>query len=95
MRKEIADKLEQELADWKRRLQELRVKAKLGSLEMRDKERKLIEEFEPAYEEAMKKLAQVQQAAGAEAKALRSGLEAGWRELRRAYGEARKSGPKD
>jgi hypothetical protein len=83
------------LADWKRRFQELRVKAKLGSMEMRDKERKWIEEFEPAYQEAMKKLAEAQAAAGAEAKALRSGIEAGWRELRRAYGEARKGGGKD
>lgn len=90
MNKDVRERLERELADWKRRLEELRVKANLGAKELRQKEREVIDAFEPAYEAAMKRLGEVKDAAGAEAKAARTGLEAGWRELRRAWEEARK-----
>jgi hypothetical protein len=89
MGKDIGDKLKAELADWKTKLEGLRVKASLGKMELRDKERELAEKFEPAYTQAMKKLAELRDDAGDEAKALRAGLEAGWGELRRAYTAAR------
>lgn len=90
MQKDVREKLERELADWRRRMEELRVKAKLGAMELRQKEREVIEAFEPAYDAAMAKLGEAREAAGAEAKAARAGLEAGWRELRRAWEEARR-----
>ena len=89
MRKEIADKLEKELADWRTRLDELRVKASLGKMELRDREKKLLDEFQPAYEIAMKKLGEAKDLAGSEAKAMKAGLEAGWKELRKTYESVR------
>lgn len=94
MRKEIADKLEKELAEWRVRFEQLRVKASLGKMELRDKERELSEQFQPAYEQAMKKLGEMRENAGDEAKALKAGLEAGWRELRKTY-EATRNQKKD
>ena len=89
MRKEISDRLEKELADWRARLEQLRVKASLGRMELRDREQKLLDEFQPAYESAMRKLGELRDAAGDEAKAVKAGLEAGWRELRKTYESAR------
>lgn len=93
MRKEMADKLEKELADWRAKLEQLRLKAKLGTMELRDKEKELAEQFEPAYSNAMKKLDEWRANAGDEAKAMRTGLEAGWRELRKVYTDTRAKKP--
>ena len=41
----IVDRLEKELADWRTRLDGLRVKASLGKMELRDKERQLAEQL--------------------------------------------------
>lgn len=90
MKQEIRQRLEKELADWRTRMDEVRVRAKLGSMELRDKEREAIDAFEPAYEKAMARLKEAGDAAGAEAKAARAGIEAGWRELRRVWEDARK-----
>ncbi|HVS19025.1 MAG TPA: hypothetical protein VMT18_10530 [Planctomycetota bacterium] len=92
MKQEIREKMERELADWKQRMEVLRMKAKLGSMELRDKEREVINAFEPAYEKAMVRLKEAGEAAEFEAKAARTGIEAGWRELRRVWEEARKGG---
>lgn len=89
MFKEIAEKLDAELDAWRTRLEELRVKANLGKMELRDRERALLEEFQPAYDGAMKKLGELKDSAGDEAKAVRAGLEAGWKELRKSYEAAR------
>lgn len=92
MRKEIADRLEKELADWRAKLDQLRVKASLGRMELRDRERELLDEFQPAYERAMHKLGELRGAAGEEVKAVRAGLEAGWKELRATYESVRGQG---
>jgi len=89
MRKEIVEKLEQELADWRTRLDELRVKASLGKMELRDRERKLLDDFQPAYDAAMQKLGEARGFAESEAKAVKAGLEAGWKELRKTYDSVR------
>ena len=89
MRKEIVERLEKELADWRTRLEELRVKASLGKMELRDRERKLLEDFQPAYEKALEKLSEAKDVAGGEAKAVKAGLEAGWKELRKTYDSVR------
>jgi predicted nucleic acid-binding Zn-ribbon protein len=89
MRKEIAEKLEKELADWRTRLDALRVKASLGKMELRDREKQLLEDFQPAYEAAMSKLGEAKDFAESEAKAVKSGLEAGWKELRKTYDSVR------
>lgn len=95
MRKEIAEKLEKELADWRTRLDELRVKASLGKMELRDREKKLLEDFQPAYQSAMEKLGEAKGFAESEAKAVKSGLEAGWKELRKTYDAVRAAQKKD
>jgi len=89
MRKEIVDRLEKELADWRTRLDGLRVKASLGKMELRDRERVLLDGFQPAYEKAMEKLGEAKDFAGSEAKAVKAGLEAGWKELRKTYESVR------
>lgn len=91
MKNEVRARLERELADWRRRLEELRLKANLGAKELRQREREAFDAFEPAYEAAMKKLGEAKEVAGVEAKAARAGLEAGWRELRRVWEETRKA----
>jgi hypothetical protein len=89
MKKELADLLQKELADWKAKLEQARVKASLGKLELRDKERELTERFEPAYQDAMKKLAELKDETDDRVVALRAGLEAGWKELRSTYKSVR------
>ncbi len=86
---EIKAKLEKELAEWRQKLDELRVKANLGKMELRDRERKLMEDFQPAFDKAMARVGELKDSAGAEAKALRAGIEAGWRELRKTYESVR------
>ena len=89
MAESMGDRLSKELADWRAKLEGLRVKANLGKMELRDKERELADKFEPAYTQAMKKLGEWSESAGDEAKAMKAGLEAGWRELRKTYSAAR------
>jgi hypothetical protein len=85
MNKDLNDRLQKELAEWRTRLEELRVKASLGKLELRDKERELMERFEPAYKDALKRAAELKDQADDRAKAMRAGIEAGWKELRATY----------
>jgi hypothetical protein len=88
-KKEIVEALRKELDGWRTRLEELRVKASLGKLELRDKEREAFERFEGAYETAMRKLGEARDEADDRATALRAGVEAGWKELRATYKSVR------
>jgi hypothetical protein len=89
MKNDFNDRLHKELAEWRTKLEELRVKASLGRLELRDKERELMERFEPACQTALKRAAELKDQADEHAVAMRAGLEAGWKELRATYNAVR------
>jgi broad specificity phosphatase PhoE len=85
--KDVMEKLEAELADWRTKLDTLRVRAHLGKMELKDKEREMLEAFEPAYDQARKKLGEAVAGGGERAAALAKGLDSGWKELRKTYKE--------
>ena len=85
MKNDLSDRLQKEMGEWRKKLDELRVKASLGKLELRDKERELMERFEPACQEALKRASELKDQADEHAVAMRAGLEAGWKELRATY----------
>ena len=89
MNNDLNERLHKELAEWRTKLEELRVKASLGRLELRDKERELMERFEPACQAALKRASELKDQAGDQAGAMRAGLEAGWKQLRATYNAVR------
>ncbi len=91
MRKEIAEKLEKELATWRGRLDHLRVDLGTARRELRDRERDLLEDFEAAHDKALVWVTELRDATDAEVQALQAGLEAGWRELRKTCDSLRRA----
>ena len=85
---DVFDKLESELADWRQRFDEARLKAHLGKMEFKDKQEEVLEQFRPAYEKAKKTLETVAEEGEERARALGKGLLAGWGELSKTYKEA-------
>lgn len=79
---ELFDKLEKDLTSWRTRLDELRVQANLGKLELRDRHPELVEDFDEAYESAKQGLGKLGQSGVSTARTVVDGLEAGWDELR-------------
>lgn len=94
MKDDLADRFQKELTEWRTKLDELRVRASLGKLELRDKEREWMDRFEPAFRTAMQKLSDVKDEADDRSVALRAGIEAGWKELRATYRSVREGRPK-
>lgn len=82
---ELFDRMQGELDAWRAKLELARVQAHLGKRELED----ALERFEPTYDAALERLGQTAMAADARARALRGGIEAGWRELRTTYGTIR------
>jgi len=81
------ESLEDELKGWRTRLDELRVQAHLGHLELRDKLAELGERLEPAREKAETRLAALAKNGTSEARILASSLRSGWQEVRRSHAE--------
>ena len=104
MSKNDLDKLREELDGWRTRLDQLRLQANLGKMELRDKLQELGERIEPAHRRAMKRLSELAKDGASEAQILSRSLQAGWDQLRRTHRDLsreseqeqaeRKSGPR-
>jgi hypothetical protein len=88
MTEERLEGMQGELDGWKAKLDEVRLKANLGKMELRDRLEELGQVMEPAQNRARKTLGVLAQAGSKEACALARGLQAGWEELVRAHRQA-------
>lgn len=91
---ELFDKLEKDLSTWRTKLDELRVQANLGKLELRDRHPELVEDFDAAYENAKEGLGKLGSSGVSTARTVVDGLEAGWEELRGLVDKVRRRGDK-
>lgn len=87
MKKDMKERLREELDGMRTRLDELRVKGKLGTMELRDKLAEYKQAFDPAYAKAKQKLGDLAESGVDESKALAESLRAGWDEVRRTHQE--------
>jgi len=88
MTEEKLEGMQGELDGWRARLDEVRLKANLGKMELRDRLAELGQVLEPAQARARKTLGEFAQAGSEEARVLASALHSGWEELVRSYHEA-------
>lgn len=92
-KREVLEFLKGELEQWQTRLDELRLKAGLGKLELRDRRDEALRNFERSYREARERLEGIREGAEGEVGMLRASVEAGWQELRRTYERLREERP--
>jgi len=83
------EELRGELDHWRARYDELRLKANLGKMELRDKLGELETRFEPAYRSASQRLGKAVEEGKGEAKTLAQSLKAGWEAVRETHRELR------
>jgi hypothetical protein len=88
---EIRKKLEREIGEWQSTLDTLRMRAKLGQMELRDKSEELGKTFDRAYGEAKKKIDVLRKEGGQQLEAVSKGLEAAWDKLRDTYRDVRET----
>ena len=79
------DKVQLELDGWRTRFDELKVRGALTKMEARERYDEWRDKFESEYESATARLKAIQCRAGDEIDALRTSVERGWQEMRRAY----------
>lgn len=79
------EKLREELDEMRAYLDELRVKGKLGKMELRDKLAEYKAALEPAYQKAKSTLSELSRDGADETKTLAKSLVAGWDELRKTH----------
>ena len=82
---EELDGLRAGLDTWRARLDELRLRAHLGGMELKDKLREAGETLEPAYRDAQDRLTRIAQGGAEEARTLAHSLKAGWEALQRTH----------
>ena len=87
MNSEVLNRLRQEVDAWRARLDELRVQASLGRMELRDKKEELARNFEEARSSAARKLAELRKTGGQEIDAVARSIEVAWEGLRKTHGE--------
>lgn len=78
-----------ELDRWRARLDELRLQANLGKMELRDRLSEIENRLEPAYQSASRRLAEVVDGGKDEARVLARSLQAGWKEVLETHRELR------
>ncbi len=86
---DIKKKLEREISEWQSTLETLRMRAKLGQMELRDKSEEYGKTFDKAYQEARKKIGELRRDGGQQFEAVSKGLEAAWDKLRDTYNDVR------
>ena len=89
------EELKGELDRWRARYDELRLKANLGKMELRDKLGEMEERFEPAYRTATDRLGKAIEEGKGEARTLAESLKAGWEAVRKTHRELRETSRKD
>ena len=86
---DIKKRLEKEIGEWQSTLDTLRMRAKLGQMELRDKGEEFGKSFDKAYSEARKKIVELRNDGGQQFEAVSKGLEAAWEKLRDTYKDVR------
>ena len=89
MLQDILKKLEEEAAEWRTTLDTLKVRAKLGKMELRDKADELSKTFDDAYGQAKERIDKLRQEGGDRFSAGAKGMEAAWEELKKTYRDVR------
>lgn len=89
------EELSGELDSWRARYDELRLKANLGKMELRDKLTELEDRFEPAYRSASQRLGVAIEGGKDEAKTLAKSLKAGWEAVRATHKDLREGSQGD
>ncbi len=92
-KREVLERLKNELGQWQTRLEELRLQAGLGKLELRDRRDEVLRSFDSSYRSARERLDGLRETAQGEAGIFRKSVEAGWQELRRTYERLREERP--
>ena len=87
--RDVLERLKGEVGQWRTRLDELRLQAGLGKLELRDRREEVMKNFDRSYRDARKRLDEVSGGAQGELETLRKSVDAGWKELRKTYDELR------
>ncbi len=81
--------MKDELSEWRSDLEQMRVKASLAKLELREKREQALRDFDHAYGRASRRLGELKQSAATEWDASTEALEAGWETLRKVYKEVK------
>ncbi len=81
------ERLRDELQHWRTRVDELRVRAHLGSMEFRDKLEETGDTLEPVARSAARRLEQLGRNGAEEVRSVVRSLRAGWDEVRRTHRE--------
>jgi len=85
MREEFIDRMEAELKAWREKLEQLKLKASLGKLELREKGSELMDRLSAAYDKSSDRLRELKKAGQSEFGALKDASEAAWREFLETY----------
>ncbi len=85
--RDVLGRVKGELDRWQATLDEVRLQAGLGKLELREKRDEALKAFDKSYRESKALLEGVREEAEGEVSTLKRSLEAGWKELRRTYDE--------
>jgi len=85
--KKFLDQLKAELEDWRKRLDQLRMKTDMSTQEARDILKEFGTKLEPAVKEAQRRIDHAVTDGASEVQTLGKSLRAGWEEVRRKYGE--------
>ena len=88
-------RLRADLDEWRTRLDEARVQAKLGRMEARDKLQEFEKRLTPTLEKARKSLDEVVTSGTSEAKVIGKSLLAGWDELRHTHEDLSREADKE
>ena len=80
--------IQEQLDQWRTKLDELKLKAHLLKLEYRDKPDEVVARLEDAYGSAKTKFGEMKDAGAAEAAGLGAGFTAAWSAFKDAYNEA-------
>ena len=81
------ERMKQELDRWRTSFDALRVQARLGRMEARDRIREERERLGPVMRDARERLARLVEEGGAETRRVGESVLAGWNELQRKYSE--------
>ncbi len=78
-------KIQEQMDEWRTKLDELRVQGGLLKMEFRDKKDEVCDQIEAAYSEAKQKFDEMKDAGEAEADKLGAGFKAAWSAFKQAY----------
>ncbi len=82
------DRLHDELASWRTKIDELRLRGHLAKREVVEKVDELETDFERAFVSSREKMRELKTSAGDEWTAVLLSIESGWAELKKTYDEA-------